>query len=187
MLACERVGEAFWLAADLQEPCVRGRHLILLFLLGIPQILVYVLGLPVGAFLLLRRQRNSLRDPRVQYRWGLLYAGYRPGVYWWEITIVIRKVALVVVGGVFGSRLGPDMQVYMALALVVIFIILHLAVMPYEEITRSHEFLHWLELGSLLMCWFTLYCGSELRLTRERPEIIMSIDEHAFLLLLPRW
>ena len=66
---------------------------------------------------------------------------------------------LVVVGGVFGSRLGPDMQVYMALAMVVLFIVLHLGVRPFDELTKTHRILHWLELGALMVCWGTLYCG----------------------------
>ena len=62
-------------------------------------------------------------------------------------------------GGVFGSRLGPDMQVYMALFLVNIFIVVHLAASPFDELTESHKILHWLELGALVVCWVTLYSG----------------------------
>jgi hypothetical protein len=88
-----------------------------------------------------------------------LFSGYRIELWWWEMTIVIRKVCMVVVGGVFGSRLGPDMQVYMALFLVVVFIVVHLAARPFDELTSSHKILHWLELGALLVCWGTLYSG----------------------------
>ena len=42
MLACERVGDNFWLAADLQEPCAKGRHLAYMLTVCLPQILVYV-------------------------------------------------------------------------------------------------------------------------------------------------
>ena len=98
-------------------------------------------------------------DERIQFKWGLLYSGYRIELWWWEMTIVIRKVCLVIVGGVFGSRLGPDMQVYMALFLVVIFIVVHLAAKPFDELTPSHQILHWLELGALLFSWATLYSG----------------------------
>ena len=84
---------------------------------------------------------------------------YRLKVYWWEVTIVFRKITLVVVGGIFGARLGPDMQVYMALALVFLFIVLHLGIRPYDELTKMHGVLHWLELGALMVCWGTLYCG----------------------------
>ena len=159
MLACERVGDNFWLAADLQEPCVKGRHLAYTLTVCLPQILLYVLGLPLAATLLLHRNRKRLMHQRTQFRWGLLYAGYRADVFWWELTIIMRKIVLVLVGGVFGARLGPDMQVYMALAMVVVFIVLHLGVRPFDELTKAHKVLHWLELGALMVCWGTLYCG----------------------------
>ena len=198
MLACERVGaEGLWLGADLQEPCLEGRHAVLLVVLCLPQLLLHVVGLPLGAFVILFRNRNRLFAEDVQFRWGLLYAGYRHDVFWWELTIVIRKVALVVVGGVFGSRLGPDMQVYMALAMVVFFIIIHLAWRPFDELTASHKILHWLELGSLMVCWgtpltvgccsgsgklapgvsrvcFRLHCGRKCALHLPRPLCVRS-------------
>jgi hypothetical protein len=159
MLACERVGDKFWLAADLQEPCMEGRHLGNVFAICIPQILLFVLGLPLGATILLYRNRKRLFNREIQIRWGLLYAGYRVEVFWWELTVVVRKISLVVVGGVFGARLGPDMQVYMALAMIVVFLVLHLGVRPFDELTKTHRILHWLELGGLMVCWGTLYCG----------------------------
>ena len=60
MLACERVGDNFWLAADLQRPCAKGRHLAYMLTVCLPQILVYVLGLPLAATLLLHRNRKRL-------------------------------------------------------------------------------------------------------------------------------
>merc|ERR1712195_45041 len=94
-----------------------------------------------------------------QFRWGILYAGYRDKLYWWEITIVIRKLVMVLVGGVFASRLGPDMQIYLSLALVVVFVVGHLVAQPFNELTIYHKMLHWLELGALLACFATLYSG----------------------------
>ena len=158
-LACERVGAYWWLAADLEEKCFVGRHLYYVILVCIPQIICYVIGMPVLAMIILRKNKDELTTPQCQFRWGLLYSGYREKVYWWEITIVVRKVALVIVGGVFGSRLGPDMQVYLALALVMIFIVVHLAASPFDQITAHHNILHWLELCSLVICWATLYSG----------------------------
>ena len=159
MLACEKVGDNLWLAADLEEPCMEGRHLVFFILLCLPQILLWLLGLPLGALLILYKNKKKLMDERIQFKWGLLFSGYRMELWWWEMTIVIRKVCIVVVGGVFGSRLGPDMQVYMALFLVVIFIVIHLAAKPFDELTSAHQILHWLELGALLICWGTLYSG----------------------------
>ena len=159
MLACEQVGDKLWLAADLEEPCMEGRHLVFFVLLCLPQILLWLLGLPCASLCILYKNKKNLMDERIQFKWGLLFSGYRHEVWWWEMTIVIRKVCMVVVGGVFGSHLGPDMQVYMALFLVVIFIVVHLAAKPFDELTPLHQTLHWLELGALLICWGTLYSG----------------------------
>ena len=43
--------------------------------------------------------------------------------------------------------------------MVVVFIVLHLGVRPFDELTKAHKVLHWLELGALMVCWGTLYCG----------------------------
>jgi hypothetical protein len=159
MMGCEKIGGVLWLAADLQEPCYIGRHLTNWWLICLPQILMFVLGLPLGAAVVLWRNRHNLHSPRTQFRWGILYAGYRDKLYWWEITIVIRKLVMVLVGGVFASRLGPDMQIYLSLALVVVFVVGHLVAQPFNELTIHHKMLHWLELGALLACFATLYSG----------------------------
>ena len=158
-LACESVGDRLWLAADLQEPCFEGMHLGMVLSVSVPQVLLYTLGLPVGAFLLLFRNRRRLGDKRMQFRWGILYAGFRAKVYWWELSVVVRKIAMIVIGGVFGSHLEPDMQVYAALFVVAVMIVAHLVASPYDSLSRHHAVLNWLEFGSLCACWATLYSG----------------------------
>ena len=107
---CERVGDALWLAADLQEPCFVGAHLTMVLLVSLPQILLYTVGLPLAATILLYHRRERLGDKQVQFRWGLLYAGFRHKVWWWELSVVIRKVSMILVGGVFGFHLKPDIR-----------------------------------------------------------------------------
>ena len=48
-ISIERVGDALWLAADLQEPCFVGAHLTMVLLVSLPQILLYTVGLPLAA------------------------------------------------------------------------------------------------------------------------------------------
>ena len=171
MMGCELVGGKMWLAADLQEACYEGRHMEYLVLLCFPQVLLYVCGMPIGAALVLWKNRKDLHAHRTQFRWGILYAGYKDELYWWEMTIVIRKLVMVMVGGVFASRLGPDMQVYLSLALVVIFVVGHLIAQPFNELSIHHKMLHWLELGALLACFATLYSGMLFYLGHETDRI----------------
>ena len=131
-LACEKIGIKYYLAADLQEACYVGRHMYYLLSICLPQVLVYTIGLPIVGTLVLWSNRTRLKDLRVRFRYGILYNGYRPRLYWWEITIAIRKVALVLIAGVYGVRLGPDLQVVVALLLIMLFTALHLVFSPFS-------------------------------------------------------
>ena len=73
---------------------------------------------------------------------------------------MIRKVSMILVGGVFGFHLKPDMQVHLALFLIALMIVAHLVARPFDELTKDHRVLQWLELGSLSVCWLTLHAGT---------------------------
>ena len=74
--------------------------------------------------------------------------------------MVVRKVSMILVGGVFGFHLKPDMQVHLALFLIALMIVAHLVARPFDELTKAHRVLQWLELGSLCVCWLTLHAGT---------------------------
>ena len=79
-----------------------------------------------------------------------------------HVPPVIRSVIglLFMVGGVFGFHLKPDMQVHLALFLIALMIVAHLVARPFDELTKAHRVLQWLELGSLCVCWLTLHAGT---------------------------
>jgi predicted outer membrane repeat protein len=131
-LACEKVGPKYYLAADLQETCYVGRHLYYVVAVCLPQIIVYTIGMPFVAVVVLWKHRFQLENMRVRFRYGILYNGYRARLYWWELTIAFRKVALVLIAGVYGTRLGPDMQVVVALMMVMLFTASHLLFQPFS-------------------------------------------------------
>ena len=66
---------SWYLSADLQEECF-VRHLSWMFLIGIPQLIVYVIGMPLVSWALLMVNRWRLHKKRVRFRYGLLYSGY---------------------------------------------------------------------------------------------------------------
>ena len=57
LLSCKEVGRGFWLTADLEEPCYEGRHLMFFFVLVVPQLLAYIVGLPALSFYFMWRNR----------------------------------------------------------------------------------------------------------------------------------
>ena len=105
MLKCQPVGLEFFLFADLQEPCFVGVHLHYVVLLTIPQIVLYVIGIPLCALFIILKNKEHLHTLKTRTRYGLLYRGYGKGREWWEIIVTLRKVAMVCVG-TFGSLMG---------------------------------------------------------------------------------
>jgi hypothetical protein len=98
MLACKKVGDDRYLHADLQEQCFTGRHLIWVVGLCVPQLICYVVAIPIIGVLFLRRNRAALWTKRVvMFRYGLLFNGYSSRHYFWEGTMgkfVVLQVVL---------------------------------------------------------------------------------------------
>jgi hypothetical protein len=159
MLKCPTVGHVKYLMADLQEQCFVGRHSAYIVLLTIPQLIIYIVGLPLIAALLILRNQNRLNDPDFRLRYGLLYRGYAKGREWWEITVALRKVAAVSIG-TFGSLIGiPEVQVGLALFVGLTSIVMHLVGQPFGDPNGKLKQLHFMEFFSLVVIWFTNWGG----------------------------
>ena len=116
MLKCPSIGHdgtfKYYLVADLQEVCFRGRHLHYLLALTIPQIVLYVIGIPAAAAILIHRNivRIKRNDADFRMRYGILYEGYRHDCAWWESVIAGRKVAIILIGMIGTSADIAHMQ-----------------------------------------------------------------------------
>ena len=127
-LQCPKIGEKTYLMADLQEPCFEGTHVTYIWLLTVPQLILYVFGLPAIATFIVMRESAHRRLHSFSYRmrYGLLYMGYREDRYWWELVIAVRKVTIVGIG-TFGTLMGrTDLQAYVSILVVFISIVIHL-------------------------------------------------------------
>ena len=77
------------LRADLGEFCFEGRHAAFAFGTGLPMLLLYVVGLPVGALLMVRRlrwraarQNKRMEECKGHSTWGLFYSAFRDDTWW---------------------------------------------------------------------------------------------------------
>ena len=108
MFHCRKVANEFYLAADMEEVCYKGRHLQWM-ILGVAQLLAYVIGLPVLVLMFLRRNKHleggGLKKHATLVRYGLFYGAYKESTYYWEIVLTMRKI-LVVALSVFGPGIG---------------------------------------------------------------------------------
>ena len=82
-----------FLLADARIDCYDSLHTSWTLGLALPMIIIYSLGIPLAAFVILRpiQRRGKLKQFRPVY--GFLYSAYKDSSWYWEIVIVVRKVA----------------------------------------------------------------------------------------------
>ena len=171
---CTSVGDKQYLAADLEESCWEGRHLLMVFLLGISQVLLFVVCLPSLVFVLLRRNVIKLPDGSsglskhvTIVRYGLFYGAYKDESYYWELVITFRKISIIALS-VFGPTMGTERQTQMVLAVLLVCISLEIAGEPYKLVDESFRILGRLEIISLFVQWSTMWGGSMIFASQDK-------------------
>ncbi len=120
-----------YLLVDLQEPCYRGRHWEWIVMSTIPQILLYVIGLPLFALFIIHRnmKRKRLQHPITQFCYGMLYSGYNYNSWWWDIVIAGRKAVVAFIT----SYLNGRFEVHATLLVLALAIVFNELGQPYGE------------------------------------------------------
>ena len=76
MFSCSPVGNDSYFRVDMEESCSSDRYKVMVGLLGISQLIVYVIGLPLLMLWFLIRNNGRLNTFVVQCRYGVYVAGY---------------------------------------------------------------------------------------------------------------
>ena len=159
LFECVQVGKSLYLEQALDEQCWAGRHATMVLVLGYPQLILFVVGLPTVALVFLKRNKHKLDSHVVMTRYGMFFSGYKRSRYFWEVWIAIRKVLLCALS-VFGKQLGPHLQAQIAILILGISIAAEIALDPWDHnITPRHKILPVAEARALTVQWLTMWAG----------------------------
>ena len=150
-----------YLLADLEETCYEGRHVYYVIFVGIPQLIIFVAGLPIVGLYFLHRNRDNLDTMAVKVRYGIFFGGYKKERYYWEGVLIFRKVAVIIVSS-FGTIMKPEMQVLMLNLILMCCYGAQQIGQPYNIVgaeRKGHQILESLELLALAMLLLTLWSG----------------------------
>lgn len=98
-------GRSF-LAIDMSLQCWAGDHQFYSNRFGVPIIIIWILGLPVSALIILYRKRKALSEDQNMARYGFLYTGLNHTCFYWEILLHFRKVLMICIN-VFLTTFKP--------------------------------------------------------------------------------
>lgn len=118
-----------WVETDLSVSTSSSEYAIAT-ILCVTGTVVYVIGVPATALAFLVRSKDRLYETRWAQVYGFLVDGYddRRGLYWWEITVLTRKI-LVTASLAFIQT--PFLQLWTSVVVVVLSLVIHLHVKPY--------------------------------------------------------
>lgn len=140
MLNCYEIepGEQ-WLQADLEIMCWNSTHKKWFFAVGLPMLIVWVIGTPVVSLIHLIKNRQKLNDELFFSRYRMIYQGLKRKHFYWETVNTFRKISIVSIN-VF-LALYPDYikAIYAMLILAIIF--------KMQEILQPYEIpvFNWIE------------------------------------------
>jgi len=123
-------------------------------------LIIYCVGVPVGFFYVMWKHRFQLHNSKSTELMRFLFSGYHEPYFFWELTVMLRKVLLVALLVFF--RRTPITQLFLGLLLYAVCIIAQLKYRPHLE--HLHRVL---EFCALSMLYLTislgyLYHGGEL-------------------------
>eukprot|EP00944_MAST-04C_sp_MAST-4C-sp1_P014424 g14424.t1 len=152
LISCtETIGERRYLKVDPEIVCWKDQHLAMFCTAGMIT-LMYIVGLPGYGLYILHKTDRAL--PVTRLRYGMLYDGYNDDYYYWEITVILRKISIIVIG----TFVVESQQIFCVLFVLTLLIFLTSYYQPF----LSKKLMH-LELGSLSLAYFTFFIGGMLQ------------------------
>lgn len=123
-------GQRF-LAASMDENCDSTENAVWQVAVGLPAVVVYVLGVPLASIIWLVMNQAQLATWWMRERAGFLHNGYKENRYYWENVNMLRKAGLAV-GTVMSAPMGITLQVSAVLVLTLLAYVAHVNSMPYK-------------------------------------------------------
>lgn len=115
----------------MQEECWEGRHKIYIIVSTIPQIFVYVLGIPCAGLMAAfrsRKRRAKMHFSISMFRYGILYSAFGPKRWYWGVVIASRKAFVALITSYLSD---PSLEVHWTVAFLCFCIILNSMGQPY--------------------------------------------------------
>jgi hypothetical protein len=158
LIACQKVGDNWYLQMNMEMLCGTPEHQAWLSSTFFPALIFYVIGLPLFCFLILWRNRRDLDNPRLKFKYGILYSGYRYQSYYWECIVAVRKAVLFFITIILAT-VGAEPHALIGILVTLAFTLQHVQKRPYHKVTKARDTLDTAETYALVLVLLTLWCG----------------------------
>ena len=156
--------------------CYSFDHFKWIVFVGLPSIVIWIIGAPTLAFIILFKNRKKLEDWPVKKYFLILYKGLKPKVFYWEFVNTMRKVLILIVNTTL-IALPISMRIIISVLLLMIIIRIQLRLDPHKISQNSS-----IEMKAIIAGMMTIYCG--LLFSQEGEDRINDFNTMALIILI---
>jgi len=92
---CNQVDEGdYRMTKHMDYECYSYEHLTWAVMVGLPILVVWVVGLPLIVLAILIKHRHNLEDWKIKKYFLVLYQGLKPDKFYWEFFNTLRKFVI---------------------------------------------------------------------------------------------
>jgi len=98
MFQCQQIDENdSRMRLHMEYECYSSQHILWCVFVSLPMLAIWVIGMPLVAFLIMYRNRHSLEDMKIKKYFLVLYQGLKTDKFYWEFANTMRKVAIMMI------------------------------------------------------------------------------------------
>ncbi|CAI2387268.1 unnamed protein product [Moneuplotes crassus] len=133
--------------------CFSIDHIMWCFLVGVPILIIYVIGCPLIAFVLLTRNKSDLQKWNFRKYFFILYQGLKPERYYWEFVNTLRKFTILAISLTLVS-ISVNAKLLLSVVCMIALVRLQNSLKPYKRAENNK-----IELLGILAGTVTIFCG----------------------------
>ena len=138
LFECQHIEDDYYkMKSHLGFDCYSSKHVTWIMLLAVPSLIIWVIGMPLFAFIVLLVNRNGLDSGPVRIIFLVLYQGLKKNAFYWEFVNTLRKVLLLLFSTVL-SVFPLNYSALVSIAVLVILIHIQMKIDPYEDKKHNH-------------------------------------------------
>ena len=153
MFKCTTIEDDLRFYGDLELICYQGIHMNFTVFLGLPMILIWVLGIPLFGITFLTLRRKEILRAEFKKNFLILYQGLKSNRYYWEFVNVLRKVFILLINVLIPGEMW-QYRIMFAIVFLLMFLRLQTYLKPYKKQLHND-----LEQREIICSIFTLYSG----------------------------
>ena len=131
-------------------------HMKWIGIVGMPCLIIWVITVPVVAFIILFKNRDHLDDEKIKRYYLILYQGLTKKVFYWEFINTIRKVLLIALNSIL-SILSVIYRILICIILLITVERLQQKLKPYSQKDNNEIEIKAIIAGTIVLFWGLIF------------------------------